>query len=204
MTTQTASPLVQYITALAGMAGEDSVSAHILKNGREFQSGKFTERQRQIIRTIRWADRREKECWHNAQAEALLLAEHERDGLRYVEGYIDPGVGIGLDHAWLSLGGLVVDPTIRTDAEGGRVVGTIPEGWAYYGVEMAPSACEHMRIHRWAEPLIDGPACGWPMVPGRRHITEERQRSRQKRKGGNNHERRDHHRDRLSKSVPER
>ena len=62
--------------------------------------------------------------------------------LLYAEGFLGFGSSYAIPHAWLSLNGKVVDTTVRPQESGDqRVMGTIPRGWEYYGVELETERC---------------------------------------------------------------
>lgn len=177
-TPDTVSPIAHYLKDLAELGEPHSVPNHILQQGREFPSQELTPVELDFIANIAWDQRAEKQCYYNAQIEALTLPSSPGITLRYAEGYVDPGLGIAVEHAWLSVNGKVVDPTIRlrtrpTD----RVIGTIPDAWGYYGVEMDPEECRHVLVHGASAPLIDDPECGWPKIPGRNQRTRRRRPS---------------------------
>ena len=172
---ETMSSIVQYLNILAELGGQHSVPGHILQQGREFYSQALTPVELDFIANIDWEQRAEKQCYYNAQMEALTLPSAPGITLRYAEGYVDPGLGIAIDHAWLSVNGKVVDPTVRLwTRPTERVIGTIPDAWGYYGVEMNPAECSHVLVHGASVPLIDDPGCGWPQIPGRNPRTRRR------------------------------
>ena len=159
------SRLVKFITLLAETTGQHSPPGYILQHGREFQSEPLTELEIGFTDRIQWDRREEKQSYHNCQTEAIILPPMIGITLRYAEGYVDPGIGIAVEHAWLSVNGKVVDPTIRTDAcPQQRILGIIPDQWSYYGVELEPDACLHALAHQAAVPLIDDHECGFPHI----------------------------------------
>ena len=113
---------------------------------------------------ISWKQRAAKQCYLNSQMEVLTLPPQSGIVLRYVEGYVDPGIGHAIEHAWLSVNGKVVDPTMRVDTPSGRIIGLIPDGWTFYGVELKPEACQHLLEHDASISLIDDYQCGWPYI----------------------------------------
>ena len=160
------SPIVRFIAILAQCSGPRSAPEHILRQGKEFISQTLTEAELDYAAMIQWTRRAEKQCYYNCQVEAILLPATTGITLRYVEGYIDPGCGIAIDHAWLSVNGKVVDPTVRLkQVMSDRVIGVIPSKWHYYGVELQPEACRHALVHQAAVSLIDDHECGYPLIP---------------------------------------
>ena len=158
------SRLVKFITLLAETNGQHSPPGYILEHGREFQSEELTDLEIGFTDRIQWDRRAEEQCYHNCQTEAIILPPMIGITLRYAEGYVDHGIGIAVEHAWLSVNGKVVDPTIRTDDPQQRILGVIPDQWSYYGVELEPDACLHALAHEAAIPLIDDPECGFPHI----------------------------------------
>ena len=165
-------PLMEYVEHLAQTAGPNSVPAYILRNGRQFKSQPLTEPERLYVKRIQWGKRRPKQCYKNCQQEAMALPAAEGITLKYVEGYLSPGIGFGVDHAWLSINGKVIDPTVRTNEKPAHNVGTITNGWEYFGVEMEPSECFHVLKHMKFIPIIDDWECRWPMLKRERKAVE--------------------------------
>lgn len=99
-----------------------------------------------LMRVARWSGTTfwSKQCFHNSQ---MLIINDFDDRMEYYEGVAYTGV-IPVHHAWILLDGKLVDVT-RSLREGAfqefldgeepqedlrdRVLGTIPEGWYYYG-----------------------------------------------------------------------
>ena len=170
----TAQELEQYLQSLAQHTGTDSVPGHILKHGRRFASTALDDLEQAYCAQIDWRSCRIKQCWWNSQTVALTLPEMPGMTLRYVEGYVVPGISVAVEHAWLSLNGKVIDPTLRiTEQPYRRIRGLFPDDWAFWGVEMEPQMCEHALEHSESTPLIDDHRCGWPLIP-RRHSNVSR------------------------------
>jgi hypothetical protein len=92
-----------------------------------------------------------KQCFDNSMM--MVLADQD-DRLTYCEGYAMTGM-IPVHHAWLTLDGRLVDLTrsLRPEAVDeflagkdpqedlrDRILGTIPEGWQYFGIELQRTA----------------------------------------------------------------
>lgn len=186
-------PLEEYLRQMAMITGEMrgpelSVHGYVLRNGRRFESEPLTREEWDYIDLSEWRMHPPKQCYRNAQMAAGTLPRREGMALRYAEGFVDIGLGIGINHVWLSLNGKVVDTTTRIDRRrrnGGaanRPMGVFPEGWEYYGVELDPAECEHSVIHDGMGPLIDDWLCGWPLLareaagPPREEMEEARAR----------------------------
>ena len=157
-----------YLRSLSETAGDDSVPTHILTHGRAFQSAELLPHEDAFADRILWDDCPMKECWRNSQLAALTLPPEPGITLRYVEGYVLPATSIPVEHAWLSVNGKVVDPTLRiVEQPYRRIRGVFPEGWEFWGVELLPEQCEHSQEHDTVGPLIDDYLCGWPLIPAR-------------------------------------
>lgn len=172
--TDTNTPLVEFLRQMeSDMAerghAERSVHGYVLRNGRSFRSQPLTREERDYIDLCGWKSHRMKQCWVNAQTSALTMPPREGMTLLYTEGFMTTGLGIGINHAWLSLNGKIVDTTIRIDhrkrgTARNRPLGIIPEDWEYYGVELDPLECLHSQEHDEIGPLIDDWLCGWPLL----------------------------------------
>ncbi len=163
--------------------GHLSVSGYVLRNGRMFESCPLTPEEQRYIDRSEWRKHRIKECYHNAQMTAITMPPQEEMTLLYAEGFISLGMEYGINHAWLSLNGKIVDTTMRirlgsqilnqlgnrpgTRPEDrhdlDRPIGIIPDGWEYYGVEFDHRECAHSLEHGRMTPLIDDWECGFPM-----------------------------------------
>lgn len=116
---------------------------YILDRGHQFESKRLTDKERlQLFAAVdNWGRRFQLgQCFYNAQ---MLLFYDQAEVLRYYEGFAAGPAGMPVLHAWLSIGShKVVDLTWRrqrykrTGRLPNRVIGAIPKGWAYYGVEI--------------------------------------------------------------------
>lgn len=116
---------------------------YLLDRGREFKSQPLTDLERtQVFAAVdNWGRRLPiKQCFCNCQ---MLLFYDTAEVLTYHEGYACGPAGMPVLHAWLSIGSRkVVDPTWRKEdfkRKGrlpDRIIGEIPEGWTYFGVEI--------------------------------------------------------------------
>jgi hypothetical protein len=70
-----------------------------------------------------------KQCFYNAQSIGLT------GKIGYCEGMAD-SIGIPMEHAWNTINGKVIDMTWKMNNNDKPVVGVIPGGWEYYGVEL--------------------------------------------------------------------
>lgn len=86
-----------------------------------------------------------KQCFCNAQRFWQYANHHDALPLAYVEGWATTEMGVPIHHAWLSLHGKVIDLTLRTRGAQpthrgrrlrDRVLGIIPKGWGYVGIEI--------------------------------------------------------------------
>lgn len=103
-----------------------------------------------------------KQCFFNSQI--LVLADFD-DRLKYIEGYCKGPSGFPVHHGWLELDGKVVDVTFSNSDRGieeeppadlkDRVLGEIPEGWIYYGVQFESSeVADFIHEHHYSDHLI--------------------------------------------------
>jgi len=112
---------------------------YLLDRGSPFESAPLTQEERAIldkaIERCPVARFQTGLCYFNAQM--LVTADPTRT-LIYCEGMAMGTVPVALNHGWAAINGKVIDLTWRR-VNGGRgkfkdrVLGAIPEGWAYYG-----------------------------------------------------------------------
>ena len=161
-----------YKSQKQGPHPELSVHGYVLRRGRLFQSQPLTPQEQAYIDLENWKRHKQRECYQNAQLTALALPLQEDMDLRYAEGFVYIGKGIAIHHAWISLNSKVVDTTIRIHHRAPRLfhlrpMGTLPEGWEYYGVEFDP--IKHLLYildigH--TKPLLNDWRNNWPIIRG--------------------------------------
>ena len=132
----------------------------IKRHGVPFRSAPLTEEEQKVIARFlkRKGCYRAKMCHYNAQSISMALSS-----MKLVEGYVFPSL-IPIYHSWNSLNGKVIDFTLRDDA-GNPILGTIPQGWEYFGVTMPDETAQG----RWADtgmagPVIDDFERGFPLL----------------------------------------
>ena len=140
---------------------------YVLDRGRLYDSNPLTSEERKIVLEV--AGNRNYEqgaCFYNAQ---ILTGMGSQQGFRYVEGFA-VGHIIPVIHAWVTFNGKVIDLTWRVDKPcrkgrlGDRILGVIPAGHAYYGVEFdTVDVMERLFKTEIAGPLIDDWNDGWPL-----------------------------------------
>ena len=168
------SPLERFMRRIAESLeerdhGDLSVHGFVMRRGRRFESQPITPEEWEHLKLVDWRRHQQRQCWRNAQVTALTMPSQEGMTLRYAEGFLRTTQhDFGVAHAWISLNGKVVDTTVRTDFEdkdSPRVMGTIPEGWEYWGVELEPRECTHyLEQHTEIGSLLDDWQCGWPIL----------------------------------------
>jgi hypothetical protein len=134
----------------------------ILKHGKQYQSAQLTPEEMEMLKDILKVQCRYKagQCSYNAQDIGLT------GRIGYVEGIAD-SLGVPMDHAWNTINGKVIDMTWKMNNDDQPVLGVIPEGWEYYGVElpyqlitkMWGTGKQHFLINDWHNdyPLLKGP-----------------------------------------------
>ena len=156
-------------------AGVCSPIDHFLaSNGVKFESLEMPSSEIKYLKSIGLCSTRHapKECYYNSQKFALF-----DDRLQYCEGVAVGPVPIPLDHAWCVLstdnGKLVIDLTwqlkfhARNRWYNNRVLGVIPKGWEYYGIEIDKAeVSKYWRKYEMSGPIL-------PEILGKRN--EKRQ-----------------------------
>lgn len=117
-------------------------TAEIVPLGKPYDSCLLTAEEIETLVAIAGRPRRNRfavgRCYETAQK---LIVKDNRGLLAYVEGVVvNRASRLATHHAWVALGGKVVDLTWRRPTPlpgpwGDRVVGTIPDDLEYFGVE---------------------------------------------------------------------
>ena len=105
---------------------------YFVKHGKKYDSIPLDENELAILKFAIKGHKlmyKPKECFYNAQRLAQDSAK-----CRYVEGYLFAGL-IPIEHGWNTINGKVVDFTMAHANGGKPVLGEIPAGWEYFGVE---------------------------------------------------------------------
>jgi hypothetical protein len=113
---------------------------YLLDRGSPFESEALTAKERAVVdealRRCRIARFQTGLCYSNAQ---MLVVSDPTRTLLYCEGMATGTVPVPLNHGWAVINGKVIDLTWRHGRRGrrgefkDRVMGVIPDGWAYYG-----------------------------------------------------------------------
>jgi hypothetical protein len=149
-----------------------SLYEYILRNGREMESRTLSKEQLQYLRVItRGGGFPMQQCYGNSQ-ETLLRSDTDHR-LEYFEGYATTGL-LPVNHGWLVLDGeCLVDLTWRRrDAKPRgpilktRIVGEIPDGYSYFGLNVATRDqiwSRALRTKFWSS-LLDDWQNGYPLL----------------------------------------
>ena len=148
-----------FLKLLSIHSGEIDIAGHVLAHGEEAVSAPLTEEQSKTASFLGSCfEAKPKQCFYNAQFLCLLALSRGEllSRLKYVEGYALGGSALAVHHAWVTLDGAVIDLTLSTKKYSveeltaylkngtplpresdlsDRVLGVIPEGWVYMGVE---------------------------------------------------------------------
>ena len=151
--------------AITASGSHNGISLHqyVARHGKPFESTELTAEEEALISQIDFRNCQPRQCYRNCQMAALTLPLPPGHTLRYAEGFFAMNWNIGIEHAWLTLNGKLVDPTLRT-AKGAPILGTIPEGHQYIGIEIDRELCQHIIPHQKHISLLDDYECGRPLL----------------------------------------
>ena len=137
----------------------DGPAEFIIKHGKEYESAELTSQETEMLQHVlkRQCDYEAKKCFYNAQSIGLAGT------IGYVEGYAD-SLGIPMEHAWNTINGKVIDMTWKMNNNGEPVLGVIPEGWEYYGVELPHELINKMWSTGSSSTLINDWENGFPLL----------------------------------------
>jgi hypothetical protein len=138
-----------------------SVHDFVLDRGKVYASASLTTEERRVV-TAAMGRRTfaKKACFYNAH----MLAMNDTSGLLvYTEGFAFSQF-MPMHHGWVTLNGKVVDVT--WDEAGRPIMGALPEGWEYLGVEFTDRNMLRERMVRRKEvhAVIDDPQDGFPVL----------------------------------------
>ena len=137
---------------------------YFLKNGNKFESSPLSEVELGALkRAIKGHNLKykPKECFYNAQA----LAQ-DNPKVHYVEGYCFSGL-IPFEHAWNAINGKVIDFTMAHSNGGKPILGEIPSGWEYFGVEFPTRMVRGLWSRTgYSTPLVSNYGEEFPLLKG--------------------------------------
>jgi len=117
---------------------------YLLDRGSPFESESLTEAELKVVQEAVAVTGIKRfqigQCFYNAQMLAAMDASKQ---LLYYEGYAQGTVPLPVLHGWVAINDKVVDLTWRTMQRRktgvfkDRVLGSFPEGWAYYGAQFS-------------------------------------------------------------------
>ena len=135
---------------------------YFLENGKEYISSPLTPDELAVLKEAIKGHKlmyKPKQCFYNAQN----LAQEKRE-CRYVEGYLFSGV-IPLEHGWNSINGKVIDFTMAHANGGKPILGEIPAGWEYFGVELPTTMIRSLWARKGVSiPLVTNYEDGYPLL----------------------------------------
>jgi hypothetical protein len=131
-----------------------------------------------------------KQCFYNAMF--MCMVSHSDSDLisriKYCEGYVSCKAPFPVHHAWITIDGKIVDVTMttnnytleqmtefmelgtelpRSEDLSDRILGEIPEGWQYFGVEYdAKEIAKDFIDRKTSFSVIDDWERGWPLLTG--------------------------------------
>lgn len=138
-----------------------SIHDFVLDRGKVYKSASLTTDERRVVRAAMGQRRfAKKACFYNAH---MLVMGDMSDTLVYTEGFAFSRF-MPMHHGWVTVNGKVVDVT--WDMAGNPVMGALPEGWEYVGVEFPDRNMLRERITRRKEvhAVIDDPQDGFPVL----------------------------------------
>jgi len=136
----------------------------VLQHGYEFESQQLTEEELATLQSTldRLCSYKIKQCYYNASQVTLMNPE-----IKYVEGF-SQAHGIPFPHAWNSINNKIVDVTIKQTSDAEPILGIIPAGSAYFGVELSRELITNrfgkMNAGDQWTPFIDDYTNSWPLL----------------------------------------
>ena len=162
---------------------------YVLDNGRIMTSESLDEEQKEIVVRLSNAfESQAKQCFFNSMfmCMASIWDSELHPRLKYCEGFVECKSPFPVHHAWITLDGLVVDLTLtttkytleqlaswqdygvslpRNEDFSDRILGDIPEGWEYFGVEFDAKKVGQQFVERGSSfSLIDDWEKQWPLL----------------------------------------
>lgn len=166
-----------------------SKEQYVLDHGRAMSSESLTTEQKDIVESFtQHFDPKAKECFYNAMFMCMVSVWGEKlhPRLKYCEGFVKSSAPFPVHHAWVTLDGVLIDLTLTTTKytldqlnafmyEGielprnedlsDRILGEIPEGWDYFGVEFEAKKVGQQFVQRESSfSMIDDWEKQWPLL----------------------------------------
>lgn len=167
-----------------GINGYQSTHDYVLQHGKLYESIPLTREEYAAVSFVLPYGFPTKSCYMNAQRIVTYgLLKHVGD-VHYVEG-VAVGNSIPVDHAWITLNGKVIDLTwgpmkkvahkdriyLRRTS---RVLGVLPEGYEYLGIEFTEEqVMKYLIAHGMYSSLLDDYECRWPVLRGAEEHSRE-------------------------------
>ena len=138
---------------------------YFMKNGKKYDSSPLDEKELAILKFAIKGHKlmyKPKECFYNAQR----LAQ-DSSKCRYVEGFLFAGL-IPFEHGWNTINGKVVDFTMAHSNGGKPVLGEIPAGREYFGVEFPTKMVSGLWSRTgYSTPLVSNYGEDFPLLKGK-------------------------------------
>lgn len=138
----TTGPVIDFMKMMKQMRGNQIPEGYvvsgmedfILRYGRKYRSAPLIREEADVLRKVVRSGGQfvVKQCFYNAQK--IALASSGR--IKYVEGMALSHF-FPMHHGWNTINDKVIDFTWRVDDQ--PVLGVIPEGWEYWGVQISPA-----------------------------------------------------------------
>ena len=151
-------PIEQHLAMIKTVRGKGIEGFHyggpedfILQHGKHYQSNPMTKEEIAFMEEVAWktCGYKMKQCFYNAQSLAMTSPK-----IKYVEGYLYSGI-IPVEHAWNTLNNKVIDFTMSHANNDKPILGDIPEGWDYFGVQLSSGPiAEYWSKYKMSEPFI--------------------------------------------------
>ena len=127
----------------------------LLQHGRKYESQPLTAEEMTILKnTIKNAWKYvSRQCYYNSQ----VIATSSKGLIKYVEGVAFCKL-IPMNHAWNTINGKVLDFTWKSLNNSEPVLGILPDGWEYYGLEFPISKQEmrdYIKKHKEVKTFLD-------------------------------------------------
>lgn len=135
----------------------------LLQHGNKFISQQLDDNEMKFLKkTIQQSDKyMPKQCFYNAQ----YIATASKGIIKYVEGVAYCRL-IPMDHAWNTINNKVIDFTWKMLNNDNPILGIIPDGWEYFGLDFEISRQEmmsHIRKHKEVKSFLQNWRDGYPL-----------------------------------------